>query len=63
MEGQDCGGEAGVRTGMGTKAYRLEQIPGEISGEELRSEHRTCVSWTEDSDTVQQATVSSDPRR
>lgn len=44
MEGQDCGSEAGVRTGVGAKACRLEQIPGETLEEELRSEHGTHVS-------------------
>lgn len=63
MECQDCGSEAGVRTTVGAKACSLEQIPGETLGEELRSEHRTHVSWAEDSDTVQQATVSLDPRQ
>ena len=38
---QGCGRAAGVRIGVGTKAWRLEWAPGEKLREELRSEHRT----------------------
>lgn len=43
---------AGVVTGVGAKACRLEQTPGEKLGEELRSEHRTHVSWAGDRDAL-----------
>lgn len=39
-------------TGVGAKTCKLGQTPGEKLGEELRSEHRTHVSWAGDSDTV-----------
>lgn len=41
MGDQGCGRVAGVRSGVGTKAWRLEWAPGEKLREEFRSEHRT----------------------